>query len=104
LDSQGYEVFGFSDDIVIMVRGRVDSVLSVRMQTGQSYAYNWYEEVNLRINPNKSVVISFTSRRRHSLKNSVIRGVTTEFFMETKYLGLEVVLTTMFFGIIKEKE
>jgi Reverse transcriptase (RNA-dependent DNA polymerase) len=34
LDSQGYEVFGFADNIVIMVKGKVDSVLSERMQTG----------------------------------------------------------------------
>jgi hypothetical protein len=27
LDSQGYEVFGFVDDILIMVRCKVDSVL-----------------------------------------------------------------------------
>jgi hypothetical protein len=31
LDSQGYEVFGFLDETVIMVRGNVDSVLSMRI-------------------------------------------------------------------------
>jgi hypothetical protein len=34
LDSQGYEVFGFADDIVLMVRGKVDSVLRERKQAG----------------------------------------------------------------------
>jgi hypothetical protein len=31
LDTQGYEVFGFVDDTVIMVRSNVDSVLSMRV-------------------------------------------------------------------------
>jgi hypothetical protein len=46
-DSKGYEVFGFADDILIMVKDKVDLVLlSVR----------------------KTVGISFTRRRKQSLK------------------------------------
>jgi hypothetical protein len=59
----GYEVFEFPDDIVIMVRGKVDSVFSERMKTGLDYATTWCEEANLGINPKKTVVISFTRRR-----------------------------------------
>jgi hypothetical protein len=40
LHSQGYEVFGFADDIAIMVRGKVDWVLSALIQTGLNYASN----------------------------------------------------------------
>jgi hypothetical protein len=57
LDSQGYEVFGFADDIAIMFRDKVESVLSERMQTG------------------KTEEIPFTRNRKHNLKNPVIRGV-----------------------------
>jgi hypothetical protein len=76
LTHSGYEVFGFADDIVIMVRDKVDSAVSERKQTCPNYASNWCEKVNLRINPNKTVVIPFTKRRMHNLKNPVMRGVT----------------------------
>jgi hypothetical protein len=56
LDPQGYEIFEFAEAIVSMGRGMVDLVLSKRMQTSLNYASNWWEEANLRINPNKIVV------------------------------------------------
>jgi hypothetical protein len=90
LKLQGYEVFGFADDIVIMVRGKVDSVLSERMHAGLNYAFNWCEEANRRIKPNKILVISFTRKHKHNLNNPVMRGVTIEFSRDTKYLRVVI--------------
>jgi hypothetical protein len=61
-----------------MVRGKMNSVHSERMQTGLNYVSNWCEEANLRIYPNKTVVITFT--------NLVMRGVTFEYSRVIKYL------------------
>jgi Reverse transcriptase (RNA-dependent DNA polymerase) len=63
LNSQEYQVFGFADDVLIILRGKVDSILSEQMQTGLNYASNWCKEANLRINSSKMVLIPFTRRR-----------------------------------------
>jgi hypothetical protein len=76
--SKGYEVFGFMDDIVIMVM--LDLSLSERMQKGLNYAS--------RINLNKTLEIPFTRRRKHSLKNPVMKGVTIECSRDRKNLGV----------------
>jgi retron-type reverse transcriptase len=41
LDRQGYEVFGFADDLVITVRRNNDSILSERMQSVLNYVIGW---------------------------------------------------------------
>jgi hypothetical protein len=67
LDSQGYEIF---------IRSGTDWIRSFR---------NGCRLENLRINPNKIVVIPFTTRFEHSLKNPVMRGVTVEFPRKTGF-------------------
>jgi hypothetical protein len=88
LDSQGYEVFGFADDIVIMFRGKVESILPKRIRTGLINVANWFEEANLRIEPAKTLVTPSMKRPKHRLKTSMMRGIGSEFSMETKYLGV----------------
>jgi hypothetical protein len=63
LNSQVYEVFEFADDIVSMVRGKVDSVISEWMLASLDYAPNWSKKANLRINPNKTVALNFLGKQ-----------------------------------------
>jgi ribonuclease HI len=88
LEDRGYEVIGFADDLVIIVRGKDDSLLSDRIQSALNYATNWCRNSNLNINPKKTVVVPFTRRHKHSLRRPVVDGVAIEFSAETKYLGV----------------
>jgi Reverse transcriptase (RNA-dependent DNA polymerase) len=90
LEQQGYEVLGFADDLVIIVRGKVDSLISDRLQFALNYATKWCRRTKLNINPRKTIVIPFTRRLKLGLKKPVMDGIEIEFSKETKYL--EVVL------------
>jgi Reverse transcriptase (RNA-dependent DNA polymerase) len=69
LEQQGYEVLGFADDLVIIVRGKVDSLISVRLQFALNYATKWCRRTKLNINPRKTIVIPFTRRLKLGLKD-----------------------------------
>ena len=88
LTDQGYEVIGFADDLVIMVRGYVDSILSNRLQSALNHAMKWCKDANLSINPMKTVVIPFTRRRKLSLTEPRMGEVTIKFSEDIKYLGV----------------
>lgn len=88
LENQGYEVIGFADDLVIIVRGKVDSILSDRLQVALNYATKWCRNANLNINPRKTIIVPFTRRLKLSLREPVMDGVTIQFSEETKYLGV----------------
>ena len=79
---------GFADDLDIMVRGNVDSILSNRLQSALNYALDWCKNVNLSINPMKTVVIPFTRKRKLSLEEPRMGEVTIQFSEDIKYLGV----------------
>jgi Reverse transcriptase (RNA-dependent DNA polymerase) len=88
LTEQGYEVIGFADDLVIMIRGNDDSILSNRLQSALNHAMKWCKDANLSINPMKTVVIPFTRRLKHNLKEPRMGDVTIKFSEDIKYLGI----------------
>jgi hypothetical protein len=51
LTEQGYEVIGFTDDLVIMIRGNDGSILSILLLSAQNHAMKWCKGANLCINP-----------------------------------------------------
>jgi Reverse transcriptase (RNA-dependent DNA polymerase) len=76
LAEQGYEVIGFADDLVIMIRENDDSILSNRLQSALNHAMKWCKEANLSITPMKTVAIPFTRRLKLSLKEPRISDET----------------------------
>ena len=88
LEDAGFEVIGYADDIAIIVRGKDDSTISSRMQEALNMIWNWCSGENLTINPNKTVLIPFTRRRKHEVKPPTINGIEINFSSETKYLGV----------------
>jgi Reverse transcriptase (RNA-dependent DNA polymerase) len=88
LTVQGYEVIGFADDLVIMIRGNGDSILSNCLQSALNHAMKWCKDANLSINPMKTVVIPFTRRLKHNLKEPRMGDVTINYSEDTKYLGI----------------
>jgi Reverse transcriptase (RNA-dependent DNA polymerase) len=88
LTEQGYDAIEFADDLVIMIRGNDDSILSNRLQSALNHAMKWCKDANLSINPIKTVVIPFTRRLKLSLKEPRIRDVTIKFSEDIKYLGV----------------
>jgi hypothetical protein len=85
INNQGYEVIGFVDDLVIMVRGKDQSLISDHLKSALNYATKWYRDSNLKINPRKTIVLPFTRRLKLSLKEPVIDGVTIKLSEDTKY-------------------
>ena len=51
LDREGFETVGYTDDIVILARGKFDSVISERMQTALNVMWNWCLRNGLGVNP-----------------------------------------------------
>ena len=88
LESLGFEVIAYADDIVVVVRGMDDSTISDRMQQALSATWYWCQNENLRINPEKTVLIPFTKRKSNNLRNPHLDGVSINFSSETKYLGV----------------
>lgn len=88
LDTEGFEVVGYADDLVIIVRGKDDQTISERMQMAMNLTANWCNTQGLRINPNKTVIVPFTKRIKVNLKRPSLNGVIIEFKDEVKYLGV----------------
>jgi hypothetical protein len=87
LTLSGYEVQGYADDLVIIVRGKYESVLSGIMQTALNKVHNWCLR-GLSVNPAKTIIVPFTRRRVVHLMPPVLNGNTISFSTEVKYLGL----------------
>jgi Reverse transcriptase (RNA-dependent DNA polymerase) len=86
LELQGYEVLGFADDLVIIVGGKVDSLISDRLQFASNYTTKWCRRTKLNINPRKTIVFPFIRRLKLGLKKPVMGRIEIEFSKETKYL------------------
>ena len=60
LDDLGYEVQGFADDLIVIVRGKFESTIKDRMQLALNVTSEWCQEKELTINPNKTTLVPFT--------------------------------------------
>lgn len=88
LESQGFEIIGFADDIVIIVRGKYDSVITNRMQRALDYTIQWCITEGLDINPQKTHIIPFTKRRKLIISGLHMKGTLMTLSTEVKYLGI----------------
>lgn len=88
LTSAGFEICGYADDLVIMVRGKHDDTISDRMQTALTLTHEWCIREGLNINPKKTILLPFTRRKKLSLKKITMNGTTLIPTNHTKYLGV----------------
>lgn len=88
LQHQGFEVIGFADDIIIIVRGKYDAIVSDRIQSALSYTLRWCQNEGLNVNPNKTTIVPFTKRRKISISSLKLRDVRLSLSLEVKFLGV----------------
>ena len=88
LSSNGYDVQGYADDLVIVVRGKHDEVISNLMQNALTRIWDWCVSSGLSINPSKTVIVPFTKRKKVAIAAPSLNGTTLELKTEVKYLGI----------------
>lgn len=88
LVAMGFEVIGYADDIVIVVRGKHDETLSNRMQIALNYTLAWCKGEGLNVNPSKTTLVIFTRKRNVNIKAPSLDGVQLTFSSRVKYLGV----------------
>ena len=88
LSSEGLEVICYADDIVIVVRGKFDSIICDRLQVALDLVWDWCLRNDLSVNASKTVIIPFTRKTSLKLIPLHLGGSTLEFQKETKYLGV----------------
>ncbi|XP_063975161.1 uncharacterized protein LOC135161488 [Diachasmimorpha longicaudata] len=64
------------------------STLHNKMQKALNYVQHWCTSKGLRVNPGKTEMVHFTSRRRGAVKAPSIYNTELEFSGEVKYLGI----------------
>jgi len=62
LKSKGIQCQGYAGDIVIIALGKFEETLCDIIQLGLRMASDWCNEVDLNLNPAKTVIIPFTRR------------------------------------------
>lgn len=88
LGAEGFEVIGFADDIVIIVRGKFDDTISSRMQLALNYTLQWCRQEGLNINPSKTTIVPFTRRRKFTITSLRLYNTQIELSTQAKYLGV----------------
>ncbi|KAL1448474.1 hypothetical protein WDU94_005530 [Cyamophila willieti] len=88
LTTSGYEVIGYADDVVILIRGKYEEVISDLMQNALNQILSWCQTNGLNINPSKTTIVPFTRRHRPNIKAPTLGGTIIEFSKEVKYLGV----------------
>jgi hypothetical protein len=100
LNNDGYYTVGYADDIAILINGKFPHTASEVLQTALYSFQQWCERTNLSINPNKTVIISFTRKRNiKGLKEQILFSKTIQLSNEVKYLGI-----TLDKGLIWKKQ
>lgn len=90
LESQGFEVIGFADDIVIIIRGKYDDIITNRMQQALNFTIAWCKLEGLGINPHKTHIIPFTKRRKIKIDGLHMERTPMTLSSEVKYLGVTI--------------
>lgn len=88
LTDNGFMVQGYADDLVIMIREKMDAIASQRMQRALDTIQTWCQGQGLRINPQKTIIVPFTKRRKLLLRAPTLDGTVINFSSEVKYLGI----------------
>ncbi|XP_062716992.1 retrovirus-related Pol polyprotein from type-1 retrotransposable element R1 isoform X2 [Aedes albopictus] len=88
LQHQGFEVVGFADDIVVIVRGKFDNTVFNRMQEALRFTLVWCKNEGLNINPSKTTIVPFTRRRKISISELKLGDVELSLSLDVKFLGV----------------
>jgi hypothetical protein len=83
IEQQLFEVIGFADDLVIIVRRKVDLVLNEQLQIDLNYATEWCKGPNLSINTKNPIVNPLTRKRNLNLVEPMMGKFTVEFSNKT---------------------
>ena len=88
LRKSGFEVVGYSDDIVILYRGVTIHMLSGRMRVALDIE-RWCGRYGLTVNPDKTECVLFTRKRKlEGFVGPLFYDRILELVQKTKYLGL----------------
>ena len=88
LSNRGLDVQGYADDLTVIISGKYDNIISELMQDALKLIWQWCRQEGLSINPNKTVIVPFTKRRKLTLTNPTLNGTIINFSKEVKYLGV----------------
>jgi hypothetical protein len=88
LNDKGYYTIGYADDIAIQIQGKFPSTVSECLQMALHTVQRWCERTDLSINPNKTVIVPFTRKRKINLREPILFNKTIQFSDNVKYLGL----------------
>lgn len=89
LKEAGVYIQMYSDDGVIIIRGKHPQTVSEVTQSAVKILDNWCKEQGLNVNPKKTKVILFTKRRNtQQIKAIKMHGEELEIVKKIKYLGI----------------
>jgi hypothetical protein len=78
-----------SDDIAILINGKLPQTMSEVSQTAPCTVQDWYKRMKLSIDPDKMAVIHFTRKRTiKGLKEPIVCNKMIQLSSEVKYLGI----------------
>ena len=84
----GYDVIGYADDVVLIIRGKNDALLAGRLQAALNITMIWCTQEGLNVNPTKTVVVPFTRKRNVNITPPLLNGTRLSLSDEVKYLGI----------------
>jgi len=89
LNAAGFLAIGYADDIAILISGAFEGVLGHLMQRAFRLVEEWCEESGLSVNPDKTGLVLFTTRRKVSVFGMpVLFGKRLVLADKVKYLGV----------------
>jgi hypothetical protein len=89
LNDQGFNTYGYADDIVIIVHGKFAHTVRELMQAALNMVENWTANEGLSISSHKTAVVPFTNRRKlEGLGPLTLHGMQLQMLQEVKYLGV----------------
>ena len=89
LNNEHFWAHGYSDDIIIILKGLDPGVLCERMESALRLIDRWCDVHGLTVNPKKTEAIVFTKNRKlGGLRPLKLKGETIDFSPTVKYLGV----------------
>ena len=88
LHKEGLDAQGHAADLVVIIRGKHESIISGLMQNDLNITNSWCPKKGLNISPKETCIELFTNRRKLNLKAPSIDGIITTISSEVEYLGV----------------
>ena len=89
LSAWDIDLQAYADDLVIIVKGKSDEMISTILQVVLDATNQWCAREKMSINPQKMVVVPFTKKRKlDGLRAPTLQGEIIQFSKEAKYVGV----------------